>query len=281
MKKIIIGLMITTFFYGAFAQNIAEVNGKKISLKFFQQELNKLPEEMRKNFKDDYPGFLEELIGKEVMLQEAKSLKIDAISEVKSRIAQDKSNKDNIIIEELLKREVLPNVQVNEDEMKAFYNERKGSMEGFTYEQMKSQIYEVLIGQKQRDAVDSYISNLRSLAKIIYNDKWRKGEDAKIKNPIDEALKNKLPTMVDFGAGTCIPCIQMKPIITELQAEYKNKANILLIDVKEQSLLARKYKIMLIPTQIFYDTGGNETNRHIGFFPKDSILINLKKAGLK
>jgi thioredoxin 1 len=281
MKRVGIGLLPIIFFCCFQAQNIAEVNGKKISLKYLQQELNKLPEEMRKNFKDDYPGFLEELIGKEVMLQEAKSLKIDAISEVKSRIAQDKNNKDNIIIEELLKREVLPNVQVNEDEMKAFYNERKGSMEGLTYEQMKSQIYEVLIGQKQRDAVDSYISNLRSLAKIIYNDKWRKGEDAKIKNPIDEALKNKLPTMVDFGAGTCIPCIQMKPIITELQAEYKNKANILLIDVKEQSLLARKYKIMLIPTQIFYDTDGKETNRHIGFFPKDSILINLKQAGLK
>jgi thioredoxin 1 len=281
MKKVIIGLLSVIFFCCSHAQNIAEVNGKKISLKYLQQELNKLPEEMRKNFKDDYLGFLEELISKEVMLQEAKSLKIDAISEVKSKIAQNKNNKDNIIIEELLKREVLPNVQVNEDEMKTFYNERKGSMEGLTYEQMKSQIYEVLIGQKQRDAIDSYISNLRSRAKIIYNDKWQKGEDAKIKNPINEALKNKLPTMVDFGAGTCMPCIQMKPIIAELQAEYKNKANILLIDVNEQSRLTRKYKIMLIPTQIFYDTDGNETNRHIGFFPKDSILINLKKAGLK
>ena len=281
MKKAIIGLLSIIFLCCSQAQNLAEVNGKKISLKYLQQELSKLPEEMRKNFKDDNVGFLEELIAKEVMLQEAKSLKIDAISEVKSRIAQDKNNKDNILIDELLKREVMPKVQVGEDEMKSFYNDRKGSMEGLTYEQMKSQIYEVLIGQKQRDAVDAYISNLRSRAKITYNEKWQKGEDAKIKNPINEALKNKLPTMVDFGAGTCIPCIQMKPIIAELQVEYKNKANILLIDVNEQARLTRNYKILLIPTQIFYDTDGKETNRHIGFFPKDSILINLKKAGLK
>jgi len=281
MKRVVIGLLPIIFFCCSQAQNIAEVNGKKISFKYLQQELNKLPEEMRKNFKDNNSGFLEELISKEVMLQEAKSLKIDTISEVKSRIAQDKNNKDNILIDELLKREVMPNVQVNEDEMKTFYDERKGSMEGLTYEQMKSQIYEVLNGQKQRDAIDSYISTLRGRAKIIYNEKWQKAEDAKIKNPINEALENKLPTMVDFGAGTCIPCIQMKPIIAELQEEYKNKANILLIDVNEQSLLTRKYKIMLIPTQIFYDTEGKETNRHIGFFPKDSILINLKQAGLK
>lgn len=103
---------------------------------------------------------------------------------------------------------------------------------------------------------------------------------AKPKDPVKDVLKNRLPTLAEFGAGACIACVKMKPIIVELQDEYKNKANILLIDVNEHRRLTPKYKIMLIPTQVFFDTSGTEIYRHIGFFPKDSILIFLKQAGL-
>ncbi len=272
--------MTLAFFSRSQAQVIADVNGEKISLNYLKQELKKLPEDVRKNYQRDYPGLLEELITREVLLQEAKRLKIDTAAGVKERIELNKKNKDNILLEELIKSEVLPKVQVNEEEMQKFYRDNEGQMQGLSYGQMKPQIQSYILKQNQQDAIGIYADNLCNGAKISRNEKWLKQEESKIKNPITKALKNRLPTMVDFGAGTCLACIQMKPIINELQKELKDKANILLIDVNEQQILTRKYKIMQIPTQIFFDTTGAEIHRHVGFFPRDSILVNLKNAGL-
>lgn len=280
MRKIMVYALLALFFSCPGAETVGEVNGKKISSAYLQNELKKLPDAARKNYENDHPGFLEELITKELLLQEAKVLKIDTISMVKSRINADKTKRDDIMIEELFKREVLLRILVSEEEMKKFYDDNKSQMQGMTYDQMKSQIQSYLTGQKQMEMADKYIADLRAKAKIKRSDKWLKAEESKLRNPIDEAFKNKLPTMVDFGAGTCLPCIQMKPIIEELQHELATKANILLIDVNENPVLTRKYKIMLIPTQIFFDATGTEIHRHTGFYPKDSILVNLKKAGL-
>jgi thioredoxin 1 len=281
MKKIIIGLMITTFFYCAFAQTIAEVNGKKISLKFLKQELEKLPLELQEDFSEDYPGFLEELINQELILQEALRQKLDTISEIKSRIAKNKGMRNNILMDELLNREIRSKIQVSEEEMLKYFKDQREQMKGLTYQQIKPQIYQTLTEQKQAKTLKPYFADLRRQAKITYNEKWLKSEENRMTNPIKQALKNKLPTMVDFGAGNCLPCIQMKPIVAELQREYKDKTNILLLDVDEYTALTMKYRIVLIPTQIFFDTAGNESYRHMGFYPKDDILTQLRKAGLK
>lgn len=281
MKKAIISLLSVIFLSGSYAQNIAEVNGMKISLKFFQQELDRLSLEIQEDYESDNLGFLEVVINQELLQQEAMRQKLDTIPEIKAKIKQNKSMRNNILVDELLEREIRSKIQVSEDEMLKYFKAQKEQMKGLTYQQIKSQIFQTLLNQKQSNALKLYVADLRSRAKITYNEKWQKSEEAKMNNPIKQALKNKLPTMVDFGAGTCMPCIQMKPIIAELQKEYKDKANILLFDVDEYTDLTRKYRIVLIPTQIFFDTLSNETFRHMGFFPKDSILISLRKAGLK
>jgi thioredoxin 1 len=281
MKKAIIVFLSVIFFSGSFAQNIAVVNGKKISLKFLKQELEKLPLELQEDFLEDYPGLLEELINQELFLQEALRQKLDTISENKSRIAKNKGMRNNILIDELLNREIRSKIQVGEDDMLKYFKDQREQMKGLTYQQIKPQIFQTLTNQRQGAAIKKYASDLRSKAKITYNEKWLKSEEKRMSNPIKQTLKNKLPTMVDFGAGTCIPCIMMKPVIEELQKEYKDRANFLLLDVDENIALTRQHRIVLIPTQIFFDTLGNETVRHMGFFPKDSILIQLRKAGLK
>lgn len=280
MKRAIIGLLII-FVFCSLAQDIAVVNGKKISLKFLEQELEKLPLELQEKYIEDYPGFLEELINQELVLQEALRQKLDTIKAIKNRIEKNKKIRNIILIDELLNREIRADIKVSEEDMLKYFKENQEKMKGSTFQQKKAEIQQTLIEQRQGAAIIKYFSTLRSKAKISYNQKWLKAEEEKMNNPVKQALKNKLPTMVDFGADKCIPCVQMKPIIQGLQEEYRDKANILLVDVDEYIALTRKYKIVLIPTQIFYDTLGNETFRHMGFFPKDSILIQLKKAGLK
>jgi thioredoxin 1 len=87
--------------------------------------------------------------------------------------------------------------------------------------------------------------------------------------------------MVDLGAKKCIPCKMMAPIIEELQQEYKGRAAVTFIDVWENPEEAKKFSIRTIPTQIFYDTEGNEVGRHEGFMGKRSIVAMFDKLGVK
>ena len=98
--------------------------------------------------------------------------------------------------------------------------------------------------------------------------------------PLEQALSNGKPTVAEFGAATCIPCKRMKPVLEEIVAEYGDKLNLSFIDVRNNTNLTTKYKISLIPTQVFFDSGGQEVTRHVGYWPKEDVLAHLQELGL-
>ena len=89
-----------------------------------------------------------------------------------------------------------------------------------------------------------------------------------------------LPKLVDLGAGKCIPCKMMAPILEELEKEYAGKLDVVFIDVWENPDEKKGYNIKMIPTQIFYDSSGKELFRHEGFFSKEDILGKWKELGI-
>jgi thiol-disulfide isomerase/thioredoxin len=96
-----------------------------------------------------------------------------------------------------------------------------------------------------------------------------------------EPGKNKRMMMMDLGATTCIPCKMMVPVMDELAKELQGKVDIQFVDVYKRDDLAQKYKIFVIPTQIFFDKNGKELFRHEGFYPKTDIMAKIKELGLK
>ena len=88
------------------------------------------------------------------------------------------------------------------------------------------------------------------------------------------------PRLVDLGAGKCIPCKAMAPILEELHKEYAGVFEVVFIDVWENPTAAEPYKINLIPTQIFFDPSGNELWRHEGFLAKEDILFKWREFGV-
>lgn len=94
------------------------------------------------------------------------------------------------------------------------------------------------------------------------------------------AVTAKLPRLVDLGAGKCIPCKMMKPILDELKRDYASQFKTEFIDVWENPDEGKKYGIEMIPTQIFYDAEGKELFRHVGFFGKEDILGKWKELGV-
>ena len=89
-----------------------------------------------------------------------------------------------------------------------------------------------------------------------------------------------LPRLVDLGSTTCIPCKEMAPILEELKAEYAGKLDVEFINVNEDTEAANRYGIMVIPTQIFFNSEGEEVYRHEGFMPKADIVAQFEKMGV-
>jgi thioredoxin 1 len=97
----------------------------------------------------------------------------------------------------------------------------------------------------------------------------------------ESGVKAALPRLVDLGAGKCIPCKKMAPILEELKKEYAGRMEVEFIDVWKNPDAGKAYGVEMIPTQIFYDASGKELDRHIGFFGKEDILAKWRELGVE
>lgn len=98
---------------------------------------------------------------------------------------------------------------------------------------------------------------------------------------LEKVLTNGKPTLAEFGWRECIPCKEMKPILEELDREYKDKLNVVIVEIPFHEDLAEKYGIRVMPTQILFDSNGKEMARHAGFLSKADIVAQLNRMGIK
>ncbi len=96
------------------------------------------------------------------------------------------------------------------------------------------------------------------------------------------ALAGEVPvkdtvTMVDLGSTSCVPCKLMEPVLASLEKQYQGRAAVIFIDVTKDHGAARKFGIRAIPTQIFFDSTGQEVWRHAGFLDEKSCRARLDK----
>ncbi|MDD2961378.1 MAG: thioredoxin [Muribaculaceae bacterium] len=93
----------------------------------------------------------------------------------------------------------------------------------------------------------------------------------------NDSIKKILPKIIDFNATWCGPCKMMAPIIDKIEQKYAGKITVEKVDVDNNSELAKQYGIESIPTIIYIDASGKETNRTIGFLPEDELTKNIEK----
>jgi thioredoxin 1 len=96
-----------------------------------------------------------------------------------------------------------------------------------------------------------------------------------------DCLKSGLPTMADFGRGWCKPCKAMVPVLEQAAQTYDGKANVVFVELGEHPDLGREYRIMAMPTQIFFDSGGQEVTRHVGYLDSQGIDARLAEMGIR
>ncbi|WP_445896467.1 thioredoxin family protein [Desulfosoma sp.] len=88
-------------------------------------------------------------------------------------------------------------------------------------------------------------------------------------------------TMIDLGADRCIPCKMMAPVLKKVKKDYEGRAFIHFYDLWKNRTPADRYRIRVIPTQIFFDKDGKEVYRHEGFLSEADIVAKLKSIGVK
>jgi thioredoxin 1 len=90
-----------------------------------------------------------------------------------------------------------------------------------------------------------------------------------------------IPRLVDLGAGKCIPCKAMAPILEQLRSDYAGRLEVTFIDVWQKPDEGQAHQIRMIPTQIFYGADGRELARHEGFISREEILSKWKALGVE
>lgn len=93
----------------------------------------------------------------------------------------------------------------------------------------------------------------------------------------EAVLKNSKPVLVDFWATWCGPCQMAAPVLEELSEEYKDKAEIVKIDVDANHDSVMKYSIFSIPTTVMFKDG-KEVARQVGFAGKQAFKDTIEKG---
>ena len=94
----------------------------------------------------------------------------------------------------------------------------------------------------------------------------------------DGLLQDGRLVIVDFWAVWCGPCRMLSPILDEVEEEMADKISVIKVNVDDADEIAMKYRIMNIPTLLFFKNG-QLVDKTVGAMPKN-VLVDKINANL-
>ena len=86
-----------------------------------------------------------------------------------------------------------------------------------------------------------------------------------------EIVAGDEPVMIDFWATWCGPCRILSPTVDEIADEYADRITVAKCNVDDAEEIAMQYRIMSIPTLLFFK-GGEVVDKRVGVVSKDEIV---------
>ncbi len=90
----------------------------------------------------------------------------------------------------------------------------------------------------------------------------------------NEVIKAQGLVVIDFWAAWCGPCRMISPTVEELAKEYSGKIKVLKLNTDDNSEIASRYKIMGIPTIMFFKDG-IKIDQIVGVVPKQHLKAKI------
>ena len=90
-----------------------------------------------------------------------------------------------------------------------------------------------------------------------------------------ELLQDSKLVIVDFWATWCGPCRMLSPILDEVEEEIADQISVVKVNVDDADELAARYRIMSIPTLLFFKNG-ELVDKTVGAMPKPALVEKIK-----
>ena len=69
------------------------------------------------------------------------------------------------------------------------------------------------------------------------------------------AVEGNRPVLVEFWAPWCVYCRRIAPALSKIAEQYADSLVVGQVNIDEESLLAKKEQIEVIPTLVLYENG--------------------------
>lgn len=92
-------------------------------------------------------------------------------------------------------------------------------------------------------------------------------------------VQEGVPTLMDLGSLTCVPCQMMEEELERLDVLTGDQLEVIFVDVNQDQAAAAQYGVRVIPTQIFLAPDGTELYRHEGYMSAEQMLARWIALG--
>lgn len=94
---------------------------------------------------------------------------------------------------------------------------------------------------------------------------------------VKEIIATGKPVVIDCWATWCGPCVAMAPIVDELAKEYEGRAIVGKYNVEEEGDLSSEYRIMSLPTVLFFKDGKKVDIRLTGSQSRQTLAEKIEE----
>jgi len=97
---------------------------------------------------------------------------------------------------------------------------------------------------------------------------------------LERLLAAGQPTLAFFHSNSCVECTKMIKVVTDVYPEFEDSVGLVDVNVydPQNRALLQQARVQYIPTLIFYDASGKESEFVVGAVPRQRVRFLMRQA---